>query len=367
MSALFLLSGLQVGGTESKTVKIVNELASRGRQISLAYLQGPEHLLQDISDEVTTTCLQRKGKFSLRALRNLRQFVIDNNIDIIVCMNEYPLLYAAALKLLCGQRNMRVVLAINTTEFKRRRDKFFMVLYSRLIRRIDEVVYGCEYQMRLWQERYRLAGVDSRVIYNGVNLEYFNRNSTNGDLREEFALNDSFVIGCVGRLDREKNQAALLTVASRINSAMQRCDVILVGAGPVLEQLRQQAADLGIEDRVHFPGRMKDVRRALKSFDVFVLPSIAVETFSNAVLEAMAMSVPVILSNIAGAPEMVVDGETGYLYEKDDLERLTDLVRKLGHDKNLRAKMGRRARESVEQRFNIKRMFDAYEGLLNGL
>jgi glycosyltransferase involved in cell wall biosynthesis len=141
----------------------------------------------------------------------------------------------------------------------------------------------------------------------------------------------------------------------------------LVGAGPVLEQLRQQAADLGIEDRVHFPARMKDVRRALKSFDVFVLPSIALETFSNATLEAMVMSVPVILSNIAGAPEIVTDGETGYLYEKDDLERLTDLVRNLGRDKNLRAKMGRRARESVEQRFNIKRMFDAYEGLLKGV
>ena len=366
MSALFLLSGLQVGGTESKTVKIVNELASRGRQISLAYLQGPEHLLQDISDEVITTCLQRKGKFSLRALRNLRQFVINNNIDIIVCMNEYPLLYAAALKLFCGYKDVRVVLAINTTEFKRRRDKFFMFLYSRLIRRIDGVIYGCDYQMRLWQERYRLAGVDSRVIYNGVNLEQFDRNKISDDLREEFALNDSFVIGCVGRLDREKNQSALLSVAARLNSETQRCDVLLIGAGPALDQLRQQAIDLGIGDRVHFLGRMKDVRSALKTMDVFVLPSIAVETFSNAALEAMAMSLPVVLSDIAGAPEMVVDGETGFLYEKDDLERLTNLLVRLRDDAALRENIGQNARETVARRFNINQMYDAYQKLLGG-
>lgn len=364
MSALFLLSGLQVGGTESKTVKIVNELASRGRQVSLAYLQGPEHLLHDINDDVTTTCLQRKGKFSLRALRNLRQFVIDNNIDIIFCMNEYPLLYAASLKLFYGFGNVRVVLAINTTEFKRSRDKYFMFIYSRLIRRIDRVIYGCEYQMRLWQDRYRLAGVESQVIYNGVNLERFDRIKVNDDRREEFALTDSFVIGCVGRLDREKNQAALLTVASRVNSALQRCDVLLVGAGPLLEQLRQQAARLGIEDRVHFAGRMSDVRGALKSMDVFVLPSVAVETFSNAALEAMAMSLPVVLSDIAGAPEMVVNGESGFLYEKDDLDRLANLLAKLHDDAALRENIGRNARDAVVRQFDINKMYDAYEALL---
>ena len=181
-----------------------------------------------------------------------------------------------------------------------------------------------------------MDGVESRVIYNGVNADYFDRTRTSDDLRERLGLADSFVIGCVGRLDREKNQSALLEVAARLNSETQRCDVLLIGAGPALDQLRQQAIDLGIGDRVHFPGRMKDVRSALKTMDVFVLPSIAVETFSNAALEAMAMSLPVVLSDIAGAPEMVVDGETGFLYEKDDLERLAKLLVRLRDDAALR-------------------------------
>jgi glycosyltransferase involved in cell wall biosynthesis len=164
----------------------------------------------------------------------------------------------------------------------------------------------------------------------------------------------------------EKNQSALLSVAARLNSEAQRCDVLLVGAGLALDQLRQQANDLGIGDRVHFPGRMKDVRSALNTMDVFVLPSISVETFSNAALEAMAMSVPVVLSDIAGAPEMVVNGETGFLYERDDLDRLSNLLVNLRNDAAMRESIGRNARGAVVRQFDINKMYDAYQSLLDG-
>ena len=364
MKTLFLLSGLQVGGTETKSVKIVNELVKRGRSVALAYLQGPEDLLPEINSDVKTTCLKRKGRFSLTALRNLRRLVSENDIELIVCMNEYPLLYAATLKLFLGFDSLKVLLAINTTEFQRVRDRLFMLIYSRLIRHIDGVVYGCEYQRRLWQERYRLGEVESRVIYNGVNSEFFDRTRSIDSLRGPLGLADTFVIGCVGRLDGEKNQSALLSVAAQLNSEAKRCDVLLVGAGPAMDQLRRQADDLGIGDRVHFLGRMKDVRSALKTMDVFVLPSIAVETFSNAALEAMAMSLPVVLSDIAGAPEMVVDGENGFLYKKDDLDCLANLLVRLRDDVALRKNIGRNAREAVARQFDINKMYDAYQKLL---
>ena len=75
MKTLFLLSGLQGGGTETKTVRIVNELFERGRSVGLAYLQGPEVLLPEIGSGVITTFLQRKWKFSFKALRNLLRLV----------------------------------------------------------------------------------------------------------------------------------------------------------------------------------------------------------------------------------------------------------------------------------------------------
>lgn len=365
MSTLFLLNGLQVGGTETKSVKIVNEMVARGRSVNLAYLQGPEHLLSEISDSVKTTCLKRRGKFSWNALNNLRRCVISDDIEMIVCMNEYPLLYAAILKLFFGFNELKVVLAINTTDFKRFRDRLFMLVYSRMIRKMDGVIYGCDYQRQLWQARYHLTGVESRVIYNGVDTKYFNSLQPKEDFRDKLNLGDSFVIGCVGRLDQEKNQIALLKAAAELNIDEKRCDVLLIGSGPKVNQLRRKAAFLGIEDRVHFLGRMKDVRGALRAMDVFVLPSIAVETFSNAALEAMAMSLPVVLSDIAGAREMVIDKQDGYVYRKDDLEGLVNLLKSLRNDVVLRERIGMNARNSVVRKYSTNQMYDAYDRLLS--
>ena len=93
------------------------------------------------------------------------------------------------------------------------------------------------------------------------------------------------------------------------------------GDGPLREQLLRRAVELEIADRVHFIGEVEDVRPVLAAMDVFVLPSIAVESFSNAALEAMSMGRPVILSDIGGAREMIDDGVEGYVVSPTELAR----------------------------------------------
>jgi glycosyltransferase involved in cell wall biosynthesis len=362
---MVLLSGLAVGGTERKSVKLVNEMARQGMAVYLAYLGGPEYLLPEISGEVVTVNLNRKGKFSIGALLNLRRFVVAHRIDIVLCMNQYPLLYAATLKLLLGHRSLNVILAINTTEFGRRRDRFFMLIYVPLMRRIEAIIYGCEFQRELWRERYGLQNLPSHVIYNGVDSERFDATQIGSELRSELGVQNSFVVGSVGRLDPEKNHSAILRAAASLNQHDGTCDVLLVGDGPERESLERIAAELDIADRVHFLGRMEDVRGALAAMDVFVLPSVSVETFSNAALEAMAMGRAMVLSNIAGAGEMVDDGYNGFLYEKHDLGRLTQLLTQLRDDPDLRRNTGARARAAVVSRFSIDSMFVQYQTVLS--
>jgi glycosyltransferase involved in cell wall biosynthesis len=279
-------------------------------------------------------------------------------------MNLYPFLYVASLKLFSSHRSLKVILAINTTEFERRRDHWFMLIYGPLIRRANAVVYGCQFQMKLWQRKYKLSRVRSIVIYNGVDSVVFDPASSPGDLRKELGIEDSFVIGSVGRLDPEKNQSVLLEVAARLHSDSQRIDVVLIGTGPERENLEKLSLDLGIRERVHFIGRMDDVRSALATFDVFVLPSKSVETFSNAALEAMSMSLPVILSDIAGASEMISDGDDGFLYDKSDTAKLESLLERVKNDAELRRRIGQRARIRARSQFSIERMFSDYENLL---
>ena len=262
----------------------------------LAYLNEPKTLLPKIHKSVPTAYLDRKGKFSFSALRNLDSFVEKHDVSLIVCINLYPLLYAMALRVWPSKRSVRVVLAINTTEFQRLRDRFWMIIFRPLIRLSDAVIYGCEYQKRLWENRYRLQGVRSTVIYNGVDIAHFNPDEADSDLRQSLGLDSSFVIGSIGRLAPEKNQEMLLRVVAELATRTENVDLLIVGSGPQQPKLESLASRLGIKQHVHFIGRLDDVRPALSALDVFVLPSKSVETFSNAALEAMAMAVPVILS-----------------------------------------------------------------------
>ena len=365
MSTLILLDSLAVGGTQKKSVRLANELSARGESISLAYLQEPAILVSEIDNRITTICLHRKGKFSFLAFRKLRRFVLENRISVILCMNLYPLLYAALLKFLFGFQRLKVILAINTTEFERERDRWFMLIYAPLIRMIEGVIYGCEYQKSLWQRKYRLKKVKSHVIYNGVDANFFDATGHGRNLRHKLHMESRFVIGCVGRLDPEKNHAALLEVVGKLKDAGKKFDVILVGTGPERERLENLSVNLGIDEQVHFLGHLDDVRIAYAAMDVFVLPSVSVETFSNAALEAMAMSLPVVLSDIAGAPEMISNEENGFLYNKCDLRRLSDILIRIQSNPDLAQRIGREARNIAIVRFSFTSMVDAYKAVLS--
>ena len=116
-SVLFLVSTLIIGGSERKTVRIANELQRRGWNVHVAYLSSPESLLQDIDDGVSVFHLQRRGKFSLRSVKMLRQYIGSNQIDSIVCINLYPLIYAAIATMFIGKKSSPdIVLTVNTTD-----------------------------------------------------------------------------------------------------------------------------------------------------------------------------------------------------------------------------------------------------------
>ena len=106
---------------------------------------------------------------------------------------------------------------------------------------------------------------------------------------------------------------------------MARVDahLVIAGDGPLRDFLARRAVELEVADRVSFVGELDDVRPVLTALDVFVLPSTAVESFSNAALEAMAIGRPVILSDIGGAREMIDDGVEGYVVSPTELAGAT--------------------------------------------
>jgi len=167
-----------------------------------------------------------------------------------------------------------------------------------------------------------------------------------------------FVLGSVGRLDRQKGLDVLVDALPSIPDAF----ALLVGDGPERDDLLRRATAAGVADRLRVTGWRQDARDFLTALDLFVLPS-RFEGFPQAVVEAMLAELPVVASDVGSVSEAVVHGETGLLVPPNDARALAEAVRRLQDDPDLRRKMGLRARAIALEEFSLSRMARAYEAL----
>lgn len=365
---LFLVGNLGIGGSERKIVRLANRLKDDGVHVSLACLNGPFTIESGIRRDVPLMKLDRKGKFSFRAVWRLRQIIARERPPTVIAVNLYQALYVMLACLILPYRP-RTVALVNTSTFLGHR--LVKRIYQAVLARFDHTVHGSDAQRKFWFRANCRAWANSSVIYNGVDSDHF-------DAREFFepakrlraslgVKPESLLIGTVGMCRPEKNQDVLLTTMRRLRVARVDAHLVIAGDGPLRAQLERRAAELEVSDRVHFIGAIDDVRAVLAALDIFVLPSIAVESFSNAALEAMSMGRPVLLSNIGGAREMIHDGVEGYVVAPTELAaRLPAIVAALYADPRKRKQMGIAARDRAVTCFSVPAMVAGYRGLLHG-
>jgi sugar transferase (PEP-CTERM/EpsH1 system associated) len=214
----------------------------------------------------------------------------------------------------------------------------------------------------------------SRVaqIYNGVDSERFH---PAGERREEvpragFTRTGDFVIGTVGRMQDVKDQLTLARAFVRlmqgIPGAEQRLRLVMIGDGPLRERVRVLLANAGVEQFAWLPGERDDVPRIMRSFDLFVLPSLA-EGISNTILEAMASGLPVLATAVGGNPELIEPGVTGTLVPRNDAESMARAMRAYVESAELCRRQGSEARRAVDRRFGMEAMVNAYMAVYDQL
>jgi glycosyltransferase involved in cell wall biosynthesis len=363
-----VLNSLNVGGSETKTVRLVNALLQRELPAGVAYLNAPDLLRPKLDPRAPVWRLERRGKLSMTALKALRRLMREQQPHVVLAVSLYPALYVALAAAGLRQRP-RLFASVNTTDFREGR-KWEPSFYAPFLRRFDRLIYGCELQRDRWRSLQHPHEGRSQVIYNGVDTQHFAAQpapAQRAEARARLGLPASaFVIGSVGRLAPEKNQVALVDALGRLRQRGVDAHLALAGEGRMRPQLEARIAAAGLAPHAALLGLQSDVRAALTAMDVFVLPSTHVETFSNAALEAMATQRPVVLSRIGGAAEMVHDGVEGYTIELGELdERLAPALARLHDDPALRETLGRNARLRVEREFSLATMIDNYAALLD--
>jgi glycosyltransferase involved in cell wall biosynthesis len=234
-----------------------------------------------------------------------------------------------------------------------------MLVYRHVLRRADVIVFGAERQCRLWCSRYGLNRTPNRtmVLYNGVDTGEFSRaRVAPARLRVPAGR---VMLGTVGALRIEKSQIDLVRAVHQLRTRGLDVGAVIVGDGPERPQIEAEIRRLDVESTVHLIGEAQDVRSYLAVMDIFVLPSVAVETFSNAALEAMAMSCPVLAARVGGMDEMLQFGG-GTTYSPGDVNSLCDLLMPLVVDSDARQELGEQARVAVARYFSFDRMLSDF-------
>ncbi len=184
-----------------------------------------------------------------------------------------------------------------------------------------------------------------RFIGNGINVDQFH------PMPRAASPDGALTIICTARLEPVKNHPQLFESVKQLKERGIATRLWLVGDGELKADYQALCESMGIADRVEFLGYRDDVPALLAQADVSVLTSVK-EGIPRALLEAMAMELPVIGTRVVGTEETVRDGETGYLIEYGDADALTEKLARLAADPELRTKLGRRGREVVLAEFD---------------
>ncbi len=360
---LFIVNSLDAGGAEKQVVTLLNNLDAGRFRLHLAYLKRLERLLPQLHLERlhSLTCCDAGRGFDVRAFRRLLRLVTETQIDLIVCTNTYSLLYGYLLRLV-SRRPLKLLAVFHTTLLRSAKERLQMQLYRRLFTRCDLLVYVCENQRLYWRKDGLLA--PDAVIHNGIDVEFFSDGFTSEQksatrTRLGFAPGD-YVIGLCSGLRPEKAHGDLLQAVARLRSSGVPAKALLIGEGPERAAIERIARELRIVDHVRITGIQTDVRPYVACCDVMTLVSHSIETFSLAALESMALRKPLVMSDIGGASELILHGQSGFLFRAGDIETLVQHLTSLASER-LRVQLGGAAAERVRRLYTLERMVAGFE------
>lgn len=360
------------GGAERQAQRLAEELAGRGHVVGVVTTStrgAPRRERMGGVDVRRLWTLDRKGLVSATFLPGLIFFLLTRGrrFDIWhVHQAYYHYLIAVALARVLGKRCVVKTAASGPFgDIARLRVSKFGSVVLRALPAAHAVVSLNRGLSRELEE----AGVEARVIHNGVDTRAFTpaTPAQRAAARRTWRLDSGTVaVAYVGRLAAAKGVDVLLHAWRMIESSTEgdHCELLLAGDGADAERLRAYAQKH--LHRVRFAGRIANVVELLQAVDMVVLPSLS-EGLSNAVLEAMAMGLPVVATNIPGLDEQVEDGRTGLLVPPQDAERLAGALRVLIRNREQRELLGRAGRGAVERRFAFPGIVAAYQDLYRDL
>ncbi len=342
LSIAHVLPSFGLGGQERVALGLAQEQRARGHEVLVVSLSPPpdgpmvgEFRGVDVKP-VTVPKWGRGLDWSLPA--RLSEAFRRHRVAVVHAHNPQSLIYAALAGRAAGAGVVYTSHGQNSLAAGR-------LWLTRLASLFVDVYVGVSPRIACRAHRYRECPESKvRIVENGVDLSAFRPDQqARGEARAELRIpKDAWVVGTVGRLVDDKNPGLLLRAALPLLGDQAR--LLFVGDGPLAAELRALAAGHEAGRFARFLGARQDVPRLMAALDVFALPS-RTEGLPLALLEAMAMGLPIVATRVGGVPDVLRDDYSAKLVPSEDDVALRATLARLRDDRTEAARLGRQARE----------------------
>jgi len=369
---LYLVDVLRAwGGTEKHLYELISRIDKSRFDCFVCSFGGSDELMDAFARAGATTLhLPLERIYGIRAIRQagrLLKFIRQNEIDIVQTMH-----FAADFFGVLVARCARVPVVISSKRDTGFQNTSLQNLALRLIRPLVDRTICVSGAVSATMIAGSVADHEaSVVIYNGVDLAEFTVSSL--DINQKRAelglLPDAPVIVMVANLRSIKDVETFIIAAHMVLDVRRNAHFMVIGSpcsgtggSSYRAGLERLATKLGLNGSLSFRGPRSDINELLAISGVCVLTSLS-EGFSNTLLEYMASAKPVVVTDVGGNPEAVVNGETGFLVPPRSPDRIAEHILALLKDTGLASRMGRAGRKRVEELFTIEAMVKSYQSL----
>lgn len=366
-------SAHKVGGIDSLLLQVIRGLSGKGFHFTVVTPQG--NRLLDSYREANAAIVTMELSVFFRnlspawVLPNIRHFIPAwKSLHKLVRSNHFDIIHSHKLEFVLGDivGSRLGVRTVHHVHENARNYRWAYCAFGRSIEPLaDKVLVQCDAAATMFSKKARKSGKVVR-IHNGIDLARYTPTDRGAAKRAIGFSSDKPLVGTVVRLSPTKGLETFIDAAADLASHNTELQFVIFGdvayesEAAYRESLQERIKRRGLSGRMRMPGLTRNAPLALAAMDVFVHPAVW-DVLPQAVLEAMAMEVPVVASNVGGVPEQVVDGVTGILVPPKDPGAIVRAVEKLLSDPGVGEKMGIAGRRRVEQEFTVARYLDGVE------
>ena len=362
MKILLVVTGLGVGGAERLVTGLADRFVADGHEVVLAYFLGePSFLPADSRVRSVNLHLDRHPIGLLAGLWRLRRLIQEFRPDVVNSHLVHANVLARLLRLVTPMRRL-VSSAHNTNE----EGRFRMLAYRLTDRLADVSTNVSDEAVAAFIEQGALRCGRMVTVHNGIDIDAFSFDADGRNkIRSELAVEEEApVLLAVGRLWEQKDYPNLLTALAKLKASGYAPILLIVGDGPLRDELAGMAVSLGVAEQIRWLGVRHDVQAFLSACDVFVLSS-AWEGFGLVVAEAMACERVVVATDSGGVREVV--GDVGCLVPPRDSDAMAEaLEHALTISREKREQIRHLSRARIIERYSLQATASRYLSVFRG-